>query len=90
MLSVELVFVHGQRRTTPISPIVGLKEGCSLSPLVFRWCIEEAGAEAQEDWNWLDHGRALDDWVLQVLAWADDLLYFRREQAASRRDDCHH
>lgn len=46
MRSVGLVFVHGQWRTNPISSTVGLGQGCSLSPLVFRWRIEDEVAEA--------------------------------------------
>lgn len=44
--------MHGRWRTPPpFTPKVGLRQRCSLSPLVFRWCVENAVAEAHKDWD---------------------------------------
>lgn len=75
MRSAEFVFVHGQWRTRPVSPAVGLPQGCSLSLLVFRWCMEDLADEARELWQEEGNGLELDIDIL-LLGWAGGLYVF--------------
>lgn len=43
---------------------------------VFRWCVEGAVAEARKDWDSGAQGLSVDERLLRVLAWADDLFFF--------------
>lgn len=38
----ELLIARAGWQTRPIAPTVGLRQGCSLSRLVFRWVLEDA------------------------------------------------
>lgn len=49
--SVELVLFHWAWRSTPVSLVVGLRCGCSLSPLTFRWCMEDLASVPREEWQ---------------------------------------
>lgn len=55
--------------------MVGLRLGCSLTPLVFRWVMEELMAEARELWTAAGVGLHLDTDVLQVLGWENDKCF---------------
>lgn len=76
MRSVELVFVHRGWKTKPVAPTVGVRQGCSLSALVSRCCIQDAVTEARKEWDSNGQGHAVDERLLQVLAWADNLYLF--------------
>lgn len=72
MRGSELIFVHDGWKTRPIRPSIGLRQGCSLSPLVFRWVMEDAVDSKREAWVRLGLGFKLGEHVLTCLAWADD------------------
>lgn len=72
----ELVFVHDGWRTRPIHPSIGLRQGCSLSPVVFRWVMEDTIDAAREEWSRLGLGVSFGEHVLTCLAWADDTRLF--------------
>lgn len=66
--------MHGQWRTEPVSPAVGLRQCCSLSPLMFRWCVEDLEAAV---WRfWMEDGQflELDEIILHLSACADDVF----------------
>lgn len=84
MRGTELVFQRAKLQTQGIRPTVGLRQGCSLSPLVFRWVMEDLVAEARREWNAAGCGFQMDDELLHILAWADDTWLF----ASSRRQLC--
>lgn len=46
----KAILKHGGWRTTPIQQRVGLRQGCSFSPLVFRWILEDTLAELHALW----------------------------------------
>lgn len=72
----ELMFVHDSWRTRSIHPSIGLRQGCSLSPLVFRWLIEGTIGEARAEWSRLGLGIALGEHVFACLAWAYGTWHF--------------
>lgn len=37
--SAEIVFSHGVWSIRPVRPTIGLRQGCSVSPVVFRWVL---------------------------------------------------
>lgn len=76
MRDTELVFEHAGWKTQGIQPTVGLRQGCSLSPLACRWVMEDLMAEARDIWTAAGNGMWLDAALLQVLAWADDTWLF--------------
>lgn len=71
MRSAEFVFVHGCWRTCPSQPNTCLRQGCSLSPLTFRWVMADV-ADAKAEWDAAGIGFLMDMWVLRVLGWAAD------------------
>lgn len=51
---------------------VGLRQGCSVSPLVSRWVLEDALAGLNPLWRSHGCGTQVDGWTLSYLCWADD------------------
>lgn len=45
-----LVFQHNEWETSAISPKVGLWQGCSASPMSFRWVLQDALADLEARW----------------------------------------
>lgn len=76
MRSSELVFLQGNWRTRPVTPSVGLRQGCSLGPLIFRWCVEDLAVASREQWTREGHGLPMDEELWQIVAWADDIYLF--------------
>lgn len=56
-----------------MSPAVGLRQGCSLPPLMFRWCMEDLATEAKEFWQTARRGFDLGVFIIHVLSRADDM-----------------
>lgn len=42
--ATSLQFRHSSWQTKPITPTLGLRQGCSLSPMVFRRVLEDVMA----------------------------------------------
>lgn len=75
VLSAELVFVHGQWRTQEVYPAIGVRQGCSLLPLVFRSCMEDLASEARPCWQHEGQGLRLDETTLHRIVWAGNLAF---------------
>lgn len=66
---------------------VGLRRGCSLSPLVVRWVVEDVVSVARERWQMMGAGLDLDGHVLDCLAWRRRHVGVRVQcRIASRHD----
>lgn len=77
-----VVFQHNDWERSAIAPRVGLRQGCSASPLLFRWVLQDALADPEA--RWASDGAGLDvggQSPLTHLCWADDTWLF----AASMR-----
>lgn len=82
---VDFSVVHGVLRT----PAIGLRQGCSLSFIIFRWCMEDLASGARARRQSYGQGLAMDDVTLRLLAWADDVYVFATDmdQVEARFDD---
>lgn len=72
-----LVFQHNDWETSAVSPKVGLRQGCSASPMLFRWVVQDALADLEA--RWISDGAGLDvgsQSPLTHLCWADDTWLF--------------
>lgn len=85
MRNSEVVFEHGGWRKKGIYPTVGLRQGCSVSPLLLRRVMEDLVALAREDWSAQPCGVWVDTELLQILAGADDTWPFEATQAQGHR-----
>lgn len=59
--------------TTDLIPLgVGLRQGCSASPMFFRWVLQDTLEPLQQAWVETGYGMKLDENTLTHLARADD------------------
>lgn len=74
-IRATLCFQHGSRSTEPIWPVVGLRQGCSLSSMVMATLRQ----------SWIDRGCGLSiaERRLLYLAWADDTWLVAKSPAES-------
>lgn len=49
--SSRLKFHRSSSSTPAVRPNTGLRQGCSLSPVIFRWVVEDCMSEARAAWN---------------------------------------
>lgn len=69
----SMTFEHGAWRTPPVVASVGLRQGCSASPMLFRWILSDCLGKLAHKWEAEGKGVMLQSKVLTQLAWADDL-----------------
>lgn len=73
MRETTLEFGHGAWCTKGVAAIAGLRQGCDLSPMVFRWILEDSMAMLRPSWEERGFGIDLGDRSpLTYLCWADD------------------
>lgn len=77
----ELAFRHSTWSAAAGRPNIGLRQGCSLSPLSFRRVIEYCVAEARAAWNSQIPGLHLGEIPLQGAARADDQWLYASRMA---------
>lgn len=65
-------FRHATWSTDPIRAGVGLRQGCSPSPMLFRWVLQDCLEPLHEEWTRNGRGVSLDSRTLTHVAWADD------------------
>lgn len=68
----SMMFEHAAWRTHPVRAGVGLRQGCSASPVIFRWVMSDCLERPGRKWETEDKGVMLQPKVLTHLAWADD------------------
>lgn len=73
-----LVFGHIGWHTAPVSPTIGLRQGCGVSPMVFRWIMEDIFVEVQEDWRRRECELLAGRGRLMYICWADDTWLFAK------------
>lgn len=80
MRRASMAFEHCDWSTPPVTAGVGLRQGCSVAPMVFRWILPECMSELQETWVGAGHGLSLDTVVVAHVALADDTWVFDAPQ----------
>lgn len=71
ILGTTLCLQHGSCSTEPMQPVVGLRQGCSLSPIVFRWVLSDIMETLQRRWRDRGCGLSVAECRLLYVAWAD-------------------
>lgn len=71
---------HASWSADPIRAGVDLRQGCSASPMLFRWVLQDCLAPLHQEWQHRGRGVAFDARTLAHVAWAEDtwLLYATR------------
>lgn len=78
MRSAELVFSRGVWSTRRIQPTVGLRQGCSLSPMVFKCALEDVMRGLPVSWAERGLGVDLNGDRVVYLCLADDTWLFAK------------
>ena len=68
----QLHLHHGPLCTEPVPQQRGLKQGCSCSPMLFRWCLQDALQDCRAEWAVCGYGVPIDGRRVTHLVWADD------------------
>lgn len=67
------------RITDPIRAGVGLRQGCTASPMLFRWVLQDTLEPLHTTWTRRGYGLSVDDVIVTHLAWADDTSVVNRD-----------
>lgn len=75
-----MTFDHADWSTRPVCAGVGLRQGCSAAPMLFRWVLADCMADFRGRWIRQGHGACLDTVTVSHVAWADDTWVFDSTQ----------
>lgn len=78
-----MVLRHASWETSPIRAGIGLRQGCSASPLVFRWVLQDCLMPLHNTWAESGRGIRVEEETLAHLAWADDTWLFSDTPASA-------
>lgn len=70
--SGRMVFRHSGWATEGIAPPIGLRQGCGVSPMIFRWTMEEVFKVVMQQWRARGCGLSIDGSYMTHICWADD------------------
>lgn len=65
-----MAFSHEGRTTEFIRDGIGLRQGCSVSPMRFRWVLQDTLEPLHEAWTHKKFGLVMDEDTPTHLAWA--------------------
>lgn len=72
----KLAFRHGLWATESVFPTGRSKQGCSASPMIFRWLLDDVLEELSPKWEAEERGIVLDGRRIFMMYWADDTWVF--------------
>lgn len=79
--SARMVFRHSGWATEGIAPSVGLRQGCSVSPMIFRWTMEEVFEAVKPQWEARGCGLSIDGSRMTHICWAYDMWLIAQSAA---------
>lgn len=68
----RMMFRHANWHTPPVRAGVGLRQGCSAAPMLFRLVLQDALEPLHDQWVRQGRGIELQSRTLTHVAWADD------------------
>lgn len=68
----HMTFRHANWHTPLVKAGVGLRQGCSAAPMLFRWVLQDALEPLFDQWVVQGRGIKLQSRTLTQVAWADD------------------